>query len=63
MYSVASLEEKVLVKTWLLGIRNRDARNLEWKDFDFEESSEKLQKIVIRTKKEDIVTYFHTHAY
>jgi len=34
VYNVGSLEEKVLVKAWLLGLRIGDACRLEWRQFD-----------------------------
>lgn len=52
MYEVASLEEKILIKCWLLGIRARDASHeLKWRDFDFGEPSEELKmvKVLIKT--------------
>jgi len=54
MYNVATLEEKVILKTWLLGIRAGDASQLKWRDFDFGEASKELKLVRIVTKKEDI---------
>lgn len=53
MYEIGSLEEKAMVKIWLLGLRIGDATLLEWKKFDFEKATEKLREIKIITKKED----------
>lgn len=53
MYEVADLEGKVIIKTWMLGLRIRDAVHLEWKDFDFT-TEETLQEVKILTKKEEI---------
>lgn len=54
MYGIGSLEEKIMVKTWLLGLRIKDVTFLEWKDFDFGEPSEELKEVRIITKKEEI---------
>lgn len=54
MYKVAPIEGKVLVKTWLLGIRAKDASHLQWRDFEFRKTSKELKLIRIITKKEDI---------
>lgn len=51
---IAPIEGKVLIKTWLLGIRAKDASLLEWKDFDFGRASKELKMVKILTKKEDI---------
>lgn len=56
MYNVGSLEEKVMVKTWLLGLRMGDACRLEWKPFDIK-PSEELKEILVNTKKEEIVAH------
>ncbi|MDH5448937.1 MAG: tyrosine-type recombinase/integrase [Candidatus Bathyarchaeota archaeon] len=56
MYDVSSLEEKVLVKTWLLGLRIGDACRLEWKQFNFE-STDDLKETLVYTKKEGIVAH------
>jgi len=56
MYEVSSLEEKVIVKTWLLGLRIGDACRLEWKQFDMT-PSEELKEILVNTKKEEIVAH------
>ncbi|MDH5451044.1 MAG: site-specific integrase [Candidatus Bathyarchaeota archaeon] len=53
MYEIASLEEKVLIKTWLLGLRVGDGCVLEWKQFDFEPTAD-LKEVLIYTKKEGI---------
>ena len=56
MYNVGSLEEKVMVKTWLFGLRMGDACRLEWKQFDIT-PSEELKEILVNTKKEEIVAH------
>ena len=53
MYEVGSLEEKVIVKTWLLGLRMGDACRLEWKQFVMT-PSEKLKEILVHTRKEGV---------
>jgi len=57
MYGVASLEEKIILKTWMLGLRVRDATLLEWKDFDLEEPTDELKEVRIITKKEETPAY------
>jgi len=54
MYEVATVEEKVILKTWLLGIRAGDASRLKWRDFDFGKPSKELKLVRIVTRKEDI---------
>lgn len=56
MYNVGSLEEKVIVKTWLLGLRIGDVVRLKWKQFDID-PSEDLVEVLIHTKKEEIVAH------
>lgn len=53
-YEIGSLEEKVLVKTWLLALRISDACRLEWKQFDFDKVSEEPREVLVHTKKEGI---------
>jgi len=54
--SDGSLEEKVIVKTWLLGLRIGDIVRLKWKQFHIE-PSEELVEVLIHTKKEAIVAH------
>jgi len=56
MFKIGSLEEKVLVKTWLLGLRIGDVVRLRWKKFDVEPSQE-LKEVLVHTRKEDIVAH------
>lgn len=56
VYNVGSLEEKVLVKTWILGLRIGDACRLEWKQFDVT-PTENLVEILVHTRKEGIVAH------
>jgi site-specific recombinase XerD len=59
MYGVSSLEEKIMLKVWTLGLRVRDATLLEWKDFDFGEPTDGLKEIRIVTKKEETPAYLY----
>jgi integrase len=56
MWKVASLEEKVMVKTWMLGLRIGDACKLEWQQFNLK-TSEEPQEVLISTHKEGIVAH------
>lgn len=40
LYKVGDLREKIMVKTWLLGLRISDASRLEWKQFEVPNPSE-----------------------
>jgi integrase len=55
MYKVGSLEEKVMVKIWLLGLRIEDACMLEWKKFDIYQVLDEPKEVLIHTKKENVV--------
>ena len=55
MYKVGSLEEKVMVKIWLLGLRIEDACRLEWKKFGVYQILDEPKEVLIDTKKENIV--------
>ena len=54
IWKVSTLKEKILVKTWLLGIRAKDASILKWKDFEFGNPPNTLKLVRIITQKEDI---------
>jgi len=56
MYEVDSLEEKVLVKTWLLGLRLGDACRLQWNQIDITPSDDP-KEILVHTKKEEVVAH------
>ena len=56
MYKIGGLEEKVIVKTWLLGLRIGDVVRLKWKQFDID-PSEDFVEVLIHTKKEEIVAH------
>jgi integrase len=56
MWTVASIDEKVMIKTWLLGLRIGDACRLEWKQFDFK-PTEEPQEVLVNTKKESITAH------
>lgn len=50
MYEIGSLEEKILIKAWLLGLRIGDACRLQWNQFDITTSDEP-KEILVNTKK------------
>lgn len=56
MYKVDSLEKKVMVKIWLLGLRIGDASRLQYKWFNVI-PSENLVEILVHTRKEGIVAH------
>jgi integrase len=56
MWQIASLEEKVMLKTWLLGLRIGDACKLEWAQFNLK-PSEEPQELLIFTHKEGITAH------
>jgi integrase len=56
MWKVASLEEKIMIKTWMLGLRISDCCKLEFQQFNFK-PSEEPQEVIINTGKEDITAH------
>jgi len=56
MWKIASLEEKVMMKTWMLGLRISDCTKLEWRQLDFK-PSEEPQELIIITGKENITAH------
>lgn len=56
MWKVASLEEKVMLKTWMLGLRIGDASKIEWQWLNFK-PSEEPQELIISTHKEGITAH------
>jgi integrase len=56
MWKVASLEEKVMLKTWMLGLRIGDASKIEWQWLIFK-PSEEPQELIINTHKEGIIAH------
>ena len=56
MWKIASLEEKVMLKSWLLGLRISDACKLEWRHFNFKSSGEP-KEILVNTRKEGITAH------
>ena len=56
MWKVASIDEKVMIKTWLLGLRIGDSCRLEWKNLDIK-PSEEPQEVLVNTKKESITAH------
>jgi integrase len=56
MWKIAGLDEKVMIKTWLLGLRIGDACRLTWNKFNIK-PSEESQEILISTRKESVVAH------
>lgn len=56
MYKIANLDNKVLVKTWLLGLRISDACRLKWKDFNLQPQKEPIE-VLILTRKESVIAH------
>lgn len=61
MWQVASLEEKVMIKTWMLGLRIGDASKIEWQQFNFK-ATEEPQEVLINTRKESIIAHIFIDA-
>jgi integrase len=58
MWKVASLGEKVMIKTWLLGLRIGDCTKLNWQDLNFKPSdSDEPKEILVCTNKEGITAH------
>lgn len=55
MWKVSGLEDKVLIKTWLLGLRIGDCSRLEWKTFNIK--GEPPVEILLNTRKEGITAH------
>jgi integrase len=58
MYEVGSLEEKVMVKIWLLGLRIEDACRLEWKKFDIYQILDEPKEVLIDIRKRMLLPTF-----
>jgi len=56
MWQIASLEEKVMIKTWMLGLRIGDASKIQWQQFVFK-TTEDPQEVLINTRKENITAH------
>jgi hypothetical protein len=56
MYRIGSIEEKVMVKLWLLGLRISDACRLKKISFELT-PTEELIEVLIETRKEGIVAH------
>jgi integrase len=56
MWKIASLEKKVMIKTWMLGLRISDCCKLEWQQFNIK-PTEEPQEILIETHKEGITAH------
>ena len=61
MWKIAGLDEKVMIKAWLLGLRIGDACKLEWSQFNIK-PSEEPQEILVNTKKESILAHVFIDA-
>lgn len=56
MWKVASIDEKVMIKSWMFGLRISDVCKLELKNFDMK-PSEESQEVLVNTKKESITAH------
>lgn len=56
MWQIADLENKILIKTWLLGLRIGDASRLLWRDFNLKPQNEPIEVLVL-TRKEGVVAH------
>jgi site-specific recombinase XerD len=56
IWKISGLTEKVIVKTWLLGLRISDACKLEWTKFNVKPSDEPVE-VLIHTRKEGITAH------
>jgi integrase len=56
MWKIASIEEKVMLKTWMLGLRIGDACKLDWQAFSFKPSVEP-QEVIVTTHKEGVTAH------
>jgi integrase len=56
MWKIASIDEKVMIKTWLLGLRISDVCRLEWQQFNLTPSDEPVE-ILVNTRKEGITAH------
>lgn len=54
MYKIGSLQEKVMVKIWLLGLRIEDACKLEWKKMDIYQILDEPKEVLVNTQKEGV---------
>jgi hypothetical protein len=61
MWQIASLEEKVMIKTWMLGLRIGDASKIQWQQFNFK-ATEEPYEVLINTRKESIVAHVFVDA-
>jgi len=57
MYKVGSLEDKVMIKVWLLGLRIGDVTKLTKDQFTFEKLSNEPLEILVSTHKEEITAH------
>lgn len=56
MWKIAGLTEKIMIKSWLLGLRISDACKLEWSNFNIKPSDEPIE-VLIHTRKEGITAH------
>ncbi len=61
MWQIASLEEKVMIKTWMLGLRIGDASRIQWQQFNFK-ATEEPQEVLINTRKESVIAHVFVDA-
>jgi len=56
MWKISDLDGKILIKTWLLGLRISDACRLKWNDLDLQPQKKPIE-VQILTRKEGIVAH------
>jgi integrase len=61
MWQIASLAEKIMIKTWMLGLRIGDASKIQWQQFNFK-TSEEPKEVLINTRKESIIAHVFVDA-
>jgi integrase len=54
MYKIGDLEDKVMVKAWLMGLRIEDACRLEWKKMDVYQILDEPKEVLVNTMKEGV---------
>ena len=54
MHKIGSLQEKVMVKIWLLGLRIEDVCKLEWKKMDVFQILKEPKEVLVNTQKEGV---------
>jgi hypothetical protein len=61
MWQIASLEEKIMIKTWMLGPRIGDASKIQWQQFN-SKATEEPQEVLINIRKESIIAHVFVDA-